>query len=122
MAFYSTPEQRARRDQRRQQRQQQRQAQGIGNPRASRDRSSFWAGALMGAATATGGFFAIRVLERMFKKKNDPNANPVTGEAAQRLMVNATTGAGAIAVPALAPKPPVVKRTVIEEMVEDLED
>jgi hypothetical protein len=37
-------------------------------------------------------------------------------------MLNATTGAGTIAVPALAPKPPVVKRTVIEEMVEDMED
>jgi hypothetical protein len=90
----------------------------------ARDRTSFWAGMLMGAATATGGFFAIKALERVFKKKKEgqPALNP--GEAAQRLMVSATGGAvGAVPLPGATPvKPPVVKRTVIEEMVEEMDE
>lgn len=87
------------------------------------NRSSFWAGMLMGAATATGGFFAIRALEKVFKKKDEAQAQQNPSPVQQRLVASATGQIGPNAGTALlAPaKPPVVKRTVIEEMVEDLD-
>ncbi len=112
MAFYTPKAQRER---------LRKKAQGVGKPR---ERGSFWAGMLMGAATATGGFFAIKALEKAFTKKDEGVlANPGVGSASARLMVAATTGSpNAPVVAALNPKPPVVKRTVIEEMVEDLDE
>jgi hypothetical protein len=81
---------------------------------------------LMGAATATGGFFAVRALERAFgqKKKEGLVENPGPSPAHQRLVAQATGAPGSSQPPAMlaAAKPPVVKRTIIEEMVDDLDE
>lgn len=95
---------------------------GVG---ASGSRSGFWAGMMMGAATATGGFFAIKALEKAFNKNGDAQANPGPSPAQQRLIVQATQGVNPGQPPPMlvaAAKPPVKKRTIIEEMVEDLDD
>ena len=104
-------------------------AKGIGNN--SRDRTGFWSGVLFGAATATGGYFAMRALERAFGRKREeqaaqnallnpgaaPALNPGNPEEARQRLIAAATGGG-LAAP--ADKPPVAKRTIIEEMVEEL--
>jgi hypothetical protein len=95
---------------------------GVGAARAPR--SGFWAGMVMGAATATGGFFAIKALERAFAKKDDPEVNPASSVAQQRLVAQATGAMSYSQPPPMlnpAPKPAVTKRTIIEEMVEDLD-
>jgi hypothetical protein len=99
-------------------------ARGIGNTNnKGKDRGMFWAGMVMGAASATGGFFAVRALEKVFKKQPTENPSAVT-EAQKRLVAQATGQSAPALPPALtgsSSKPPVVKRTVIEEMVEDLD-
>ena len=97
---------------------------GIGQ---KKDKGVFWAGMLMGAATATGGFFAVKALERAFAVKKEGSAieNPGPSPAHQRLLAQATGAPGATQPPAMltgAAKPPVVKRTIIEEMVDDLDE
>lgn len=87
--------------------------------KTARDRSSFWAGMIMGAATATGGFFALKGLEKVFAKKG-AQANPASLDSARARLMLAATNPGA-PMPAAADKAPVVKRTVIEEMVEDID-
>lgn len=109
-----------------------RQRRGVGSvtgqkkPGQSKQRVNFWAGMIMGAASATGGFFAIRALEKFFKQREEggAQANPAIGaptEAQQRLVATATGGKLPTAAPPQPAKAPVVKRTVIEEMVEDLD-
>jgi len=72
---------------------------------------------IMGAATATGGFFALKGLEKVFAKKG-AQENPSMDSARARLMLAATNPGTP---PPAAEKAPVVKRTVIEEMVEDID-
>lgn len=107
----------------RQRRREEAKARGVGNDTSKTSRATFWAGMLMGAATATGGFFAIRALEKAFSRKRaeeagTPALNPAPDEARARLLA-AATGTPQLAAP--APKAAVTKRTIIEEMVEDLD-
>jgi hypothetical protein len=91
---------------------------GIG--KSNRKSGSFWAGALTGAALATGGYVAVRALERAFGKKKEeqlPVGNPPNMDEFRRKLIAAAGAPGALP-PA---KPPVVKRTVIEEMVEEMD-
>ena len=72
----------------------------------------------MGAASATGGFFALKGLEKIFAKKG-AQENPATLDSARARLMLAATNPGA-AMPVVE-KAPVVKRTIIEEMVEDID-
>ena len=76
---------------------------------------------IMGAATGTGGFFALKGLEKVFAKKGVGAAqeNPASLDSARARLMLAATNPG-VAAP-VAEKAPVVKRTVIEEMVEDID-
>lgn len=96
---------------------------GIGNPLGAKNTRSFWGGVLFGAATATGGYFAIKALEKAFKKDplgapGVPMLNP-GDETRAKLLAVATGQPMPVAAP--APTPTVTKRTIIEEMVEDLD-
>lgn len=103
-------------------------ARGVGNDNGKKkgERMTFWTGMLMGAATATGGFFALKALEKTFGRKKqeallgNPALNPAPADEARARLLAAATGNPQLAA-APAPKPAVTKRTIIEEMVEDLE-
>jgi hypothetical protein len=113
------------------QRRRRAQAKEKGMGGSSRDRSGFWSGVLFGAASATGGYFAIKALEKAFGRKREeeatknallnpgaaPALNAGSAEEARQRLISAATGGG-LATP--ADKPPVAKRTIIEEMVEEL--
>jgi len=95
---------------------------GIGNP-VGKNTRSFWGGVLFGAATATGGYFALKALEKAFKK--DPLGSPGVpmlnpGDETRAKLLAVATGQP-MPVAAAAPAPTVTKRTIIEEMVEDLD-
>ena len=67
------------------------EGKGIGNPVAKNTRS-FWGGVLFGAATATGGYFAIKALEKAFKREplgapGVPMLNPADETRAKLLAV-----------------------------------
>ena len=92
---------------------------GIGNSLSAKNTRSFWGGVLFGAATATGGYFAVKAFEKAFKRDTGgvPMLNPADETRAKLLAV--ATGNP---MPVAAPAPmAVTKRTIIEEMVEDLD-
>jgi hypothetical protein len=76
----------------------------------------------MGAASAIGGYIALRAIERAVGKKNGEQENPApTGlEDARLRLLAAATGNPGLAMPQA--ERAVKKRTIIEEIEENLDE